>query len=98
MNELASLLLVQRARTGFGDPWEGIYKSRRPFFDFVVNGVSLYESLAQVCDFVSVIWVDPPNPTEQILTIHRRLAREPGSASDGRVALYVCPECGDLGC
>jgi hypothetical protein len=30
--------------------------------------------------------------------IRRLLATEPGDASDGRVSLYVCPECGDLGC
>ena len=26
------------------------------------------------------------------------MAREPGDASEGRVTLFVCPECGDLGC
>lgn len=30
--------------------------------------------------------------------IRRLLATEPGDASDGRISLYVCPECGDLGC
>lgn len=30
--------------------------------------------------------------------MRRLLLLEPGDASDGRASLFVCPECGDLGC
>jgi hypothetical protein len=66
--------------------------------DFVVGGVSLYEVAAQNRDLTSVIWAEPPVPAEQAKAIRRLLAREPGDASDGRVSLFSCAECGDLGC
>ncbi len=74
------------------------YKTSRTFFDFVLGGLSLYELAAQRGDLVSVIGVDHPSSIEQARAIRRLLGREPGDASGKRVSLYVCPECGDLGC
>jgi hypothetical protein len=45
-----------------------------------------------------VIWVNPPIATERAKAIWRLLKRDPGDGSDGRTSLYVCAECGDLGC
>lgn len=96
---LARLNLVKRTRSGSGDPVKGVpFKTERPFLDFVIDGVSLYEAAAKDRDLVSVIWTDPPVPDERMKAIRRLLAAEPGDASDGRISLYVCPECGDLGC
>jgi hypothetical protein len=101
-----SLDLVERIRHGVGDPGGGEpYKTKRVFFDFVVGGISLYvggislyEVAAQSRDLVSVIWTEPLVPSERTKAIQRLLASEPGDASDGRISLYICPECGDLGC
>jgi hypothetical protein len=96
---LAQLSLVQRTRPGVGDPASGgPYKPQRSSWDFVIDGVSLYEPAATGRDLVSVIWTEPPVPQERVQAIRRLLTAEPGDASDGRVSLYVCPECGDLGC
>lgn len=100
MNQrFVSFSLVERISPGLGDPASGeAYKTQGAFFDFVVDGVSLYEVAAQSRDLVSVIWSEPLVPTEQAKAIERLLARGPRDGSDGRVSLYICPECGDLAC
>ncbi len=96
---VAHLSLVKRIRPGTVGPMKGVpFKTERPFLDFIIDGVSLYEAAAKDRDLVSAIWTEPPVPEERIKAIRRLLATEPGDASDGRASLYVCPECGDLGC
>ena len=96
---VAHLSLIKRIRPGTVGPVKrGPFKTERPFLDFVIDGVSLYEAAAKDRDLVSAIWMEPPVPEERMRAIRRLLATEPGDASDGRVSLYVCPECGDLGC
>ena len=100
MNErIVSLALARRIRQGFGDPaGGGVYQTERGFYDFVIDGVPPYEVVDQHRDRISVIWTEPPIPVERARALRRLLAQEPGDASDGRVSLYNCPECGDLGC
>jgi hypothetical protein len=96
---IASLSLVARIRPGFGDPANGgPYKTQRRFFDFIVNGVSLYEAAGRDRDLVSLLWGEPADSAVLAAALQRLLASEPGDASDGRVSLLICPECGDLGC
>jgi len=62
-----SFSLVARTRPGFGEAASGNpCNTRRTFFDFVVEGVSLYELAAESRDRISVIPAEPPAPTEQI--------------------------------
>lgn len=70
------------------------------YLDFTVDGRRLHEQLntrdAEYLDYVGVIqraW-----PIESAKAIERLLGEAPGDLPDGRVSLYVCPECGDLGC
>jgi hypothetical protein len=99
VDRLASLLPAERLRPGYGDPARGdTYKTARCFFDFIIDGISLYDVCAERRDRVSVIWTDPPVVIERTKAIQRLLLREPGDALGGRVSLYTCPECGDLGC
>jgi hypothetical protein len=97
----SNLDLVARLRAG-GDvaaPGSvGAYRTERRFWDFVVDGTSLHEAIAHKYDFVSVLWIDPPVPGERIKAVRRMLLLDPGDLPDGRVSLYICPECGDLGC
>jgi hypothetical protein len=96
---IASFSLAERIRPSFGDPANGEpYKTPRSFVDFVVNGVSLYEVVGRDRDLVSLIWAEPTDSTGLATAVQRLLASEPGDASDGRVSLFICPECGDLGC
>ncbi len=70
------------------------------YVDFTVDGRPLFADLAartpEGLDFVGVLqdaW-----PIETAHAIERLLGQAPGDLPDGRVSLYVCPECGDLGC
>jgi hypothetical protein len=91
--------MEERIRPGFGDPaGGGAHKTRRAFFDFIVGGLSLYDVAGQDRDLVSVIWTQPPVPAEQATAIRRLLLAESANVPNGRVPLYICPECGDLGC
>ncbi len=95
--QFSTLELIRNVRKGERDS-SGIYKTERPFLDFVVDGVSLHEAIARERDFASVLWIDPPVPAEIEKCLRRLLLLDPADLPDGRVSLYICPECGDLGC
>lgn len=76
------------------------YKSRNrqiAFYDFVVSGKSLYSELCRLgFDYISCLgWLDGFYDDEARA---RLLLKEKGDLPNGRVALYICPECADLGC
>ena len=88
-----NLLKTERAVSGLGS------QIKRTFLDFVVDGVSLYEEIGRRSDLISTLWIDPPmSREEQDKAIRRLLTLNTGDLPNGRVSLYVCPECGDLGC
>jgi len=79
---------------------DGLSKSPVTYLEFTVNGTPLLHQLRAgadvVLDYVGVIqdgW-----PIESVAAIERLLGLASGDLPDGRVSLYVCPECGDLGC
>jgi hypothetical protein len=79
---------------------DGMAKTPVAFWDFTVDGAPLFADLAALSpdgfDYVGVIqeaW-----PIETVAAIERLLGDAPGDLPDGRISLYVCPECGDLGC
>ena len=76
----------------------GAYRTERQYLDFVVDGVSLHDAMARKYDFASVLWINPPVPTEIEKHVRRLLLIDPGDLPDCRVSLYTCAECGDLGC
>ena len=80
-----------------GEHIGGGTKTERRFFDFAVDGASLYSLLlAKGYDGVGCLgW---GGPTMHAEARGRLLAEVSGDFEDGRVALFVCPECGDLGC
>jgi hypothetical protein len=90
--------LHERIRRGYEDPSIGATTAQRIFFDFAVNGISLYDSLAAARDLVSVLWKNPAVPATNQNAVRRLLTIEDSDAPSGAVAVYVCPECGDLGC
>jgi len=74
----------------------GASKTRRLYWDLVVGGKPLSSLLPQTLDLISPLGWGSPD-------FHRRAQAElllegPASFSEGRRALLVCPECGDLGC
>jgi hypothetical protein len=84
-------------RIGSGDP----QKRERHSFDFVVNGISLFEATQareyDMCGCLS----DPQFEPEVARRMNRTtIARLTSDVPVGghRVALFVCPECGDFAC
>jgi hypothetical protein len=68
-------------------------QTARRFLDFVVDGDALYERHG--FHFIGCLGWLPPDADEAAA---RRLLRWAKPDIDGRVSLYVCPECADLYC
>ena len=82
------LELVRSRRPG------GAGATERDYLDFVIDGRLLSEQIAG--DFVTPLgWGDA---SEQTRAARRLLLDEPADFPNDRRSLYVCPECGDLGC
>ncbi len=75
----------------------GAGAAERRFLDFTVNGASLYAKLVQLkYDFISCLgWVGDDFDEDMRAQL---LLRKPGTTRQGRVGLYVCPECVDPLC
>ena len=70
-------------------------KTERYFFDYAINDRPLTE-IAEPGDFIGVFgWLGREWDRR---FFHRLLLRERSELPSGRVPLYICPECGDLGC
>ena len=75
----------------------GTFKSVRHFLDFVVDGQSLWEALGKSRDTVSILCVEY-SAEETAKAVGRLLLREKAYLPNDRRSLFVCSECGDLGC
>ena len=71
----------------------------RDVFDFVIDGTDLTSlvrtddgSIADLSSGLQSNFVT----SEKIIYIERLLGKKPGDLDSGRVAILVCPECGDL--
>jgi hypothetical protein len=65
--------------------------------DFLVDGQSLYELLlVDKLDLVGRFSKGAQTWNEESADIF--LAKQPADLENGRTMLYVCPECGDIGC
>jgi hypothetical protein len=91
---LSTLSLSKRDRDVSG----GGTRTARSFLDFVVDGTSLYDAIGRRSDLISTLWVHPEAAEEQQKAVRRLLGFEQGDLPGDRVSLYICPECGDLGC
>jgi hypothetical protein len=92
----ASTLQVLRTERPFEELPRGSRKTGRVFADFLVDGASLSTIVRQKADLISVLgW---GSEDLQRAARDRLLLKAPPDLPSGRYALYVCPECGDLGC
>ena len=88
MEKINVLQLVRKRRQG------GLGVTQREYLDFVVDGVALSEKVGG--DLASCLgWLIPD---ENAKAVRRLLLEEPADFPNNRRSLYVCPECGDLGC
>jgi len=84
---LSSLDVIWTTRPGGG-------RTERRYLDFVIDGVAL--SSCFDADFISPFgWLAVP---DQVATIDRLCRQKAPDLAHGRTSLYICPECGDLGC
>ena len=87
MEKMSELRLEWKRRVGGGG------RTQRDFLDFIVDGQPLSELVG---DQVSCLgWFVPEENTK---AVRRLLLKEPADLPDNRRTLYVCPECGDIGC
>lgn len=101
---MASTLQLVEGTRGSADDGGAVRRSRRDYLDFVVDSEALGDKLAPVlgsanmpAGYVPVLVLNWPIgfPAED----YGRLVGElPAPLPGGRVALYICAECGDLGC
>jgi hypothetical protein len=81
---------------------DGSLKTERNSWDFVVDGISLRstwqdpESFGVMADFVGLLGWNGADLDRN--SVARLQGEAEPDYSPNRVAIYVCPECGDLGC
>ena len=75
----------------------GLGRTKREFLGFVVDGQSLSTVIGEVVgDQISCLgWF---LPEENAKAVRRLLLEETADLPNDRRSVYVCPECGDLGC
>jgi hypothetical protein len=94
---MAALLeLIPATRISVKYP-DGSYKSERHFLDFVVSGQSLWEKVGKPRDMVSVFCHEYARE-ETIKAANRLLLTENANLPADRRSLFICSECGDIGC
>lgn len=86
--KISTLKLEWKRREGGGG------KTQRDYLDFVVDGVSLSEKIGG--DLVSCLgWLVPEQNKK---AVNQLMLKAESDLPEHRYALYVCPECGELGC
>lgn len=68
-------------------------QTERDFLDFIIDSIPLSE---QFGDFISGIGCFSPVESKRV--INKFLLKEDAEFPNNRRSLYICPECGDLGC
>jgi hypothetical protein len=100
--EIKHLLICSNVRSHVTSTLDVVWTTRsggggrreRRYLDFVIDGVTLSSRLN--ADFISPFgWLDAD---EQEASIDRLLRKSPPDMPQARTTLYVCPECGDIGC
>jgi hypothetical protein len=94
MADILELVSAKRAGTRYSG---GAFASERHFLDFVINQRSLRERIAKATDSVSVLCSEFQRD-ETMKAVNRLLLREKAEIPPGRRSLFICSECGDLGC
>lgn len=94
MNSILKLAPLIREGTQCAN---GTSKSERHFLDFVVDGESLWEALGERHGTVSILCAEY-SADETAKAVGRLILNEKADLPNDRRSLFVCSECGDLGC
>jgi len=95
-SRISVLELAWRVREGYPPSSLGA-QTRRDYLDFVVDGVSLGDDLRATPVLIGCLgWM--PNRAYEDHLVEQLMRDKPSELETGRRMLYVCPECGDVGC
>ena len=94
MDTLLELTPAIRKGTKFPN---GTYKSERHFLDFVIDGQSLWAVVGKPHDMVSVLCAEYVLD-QTMKAVNRLLLVEKADLPNDRRSIFICSECGDLGC
>ena len=72
------------------------YEPKGAFLDFAIDERSLWQMLGEP-DMKSVIWTEHSSEGMR-KAMQRLMLREPSELSDGRVPIFICSLCSNLGC
>lgn len=72
-------------------------QSERKYFDFIVSGISM-KTLLNVEDIDLITPLGWGNQEYEQEIIKEFIGERQSQIASGRLVLYVCPECGDIGC
>lgn len=73
------------------------HQQSRKFLDFFINGKSLLGLLSPESKLISPFgWAE--NKAYERETLKQFRVQKPSDLESGRIMLYVCAECGDIGC
>jgi hypothetical protein len=89
--------LVTSWRIREGERASGANRAERRWLDFVVDNSSLHEMLgAQALDLIGGFgWGTDEGRS---IYLEQLLLQRPSELQSKRVPIFICPECGDLGC
>lgn len=91
-DELTTRIIHRSGGEAEGTTWHERYS-----IDFLVNNVSLYDLLAVVnLDMAGRFSKETPEWNSESIEVF--MQRRPADLENGRVMLFVCSECGDIGC
>jgi hypothetical protein len=92
-----STIRVQRAERRSESLGGGAYLTGRIYADFIVDGEPLSAYVQRrYRDMISCLGWGPP--AAQGTVVAELLLEAPSEHPEGRVSIYVCPECGDFYC
>ena len=90
---MTNLSLVESSRNVTGDP-----QQERRFLDFAFDSKPTYPTIvASGVDNITPLWLEGGHGWCRV-ALRRLLGEAEPDAPDGRVSVYVCAECADLGC
>lgn len=73
-------------------------QTAREYLDFLVSGIPLKTLLnIETADYITLLgWMTNQKYERYILNVF--MLKEKSALNNGRVMIYVCPECGDIDC
>ena len=85
----SKLELVWRTRNG------GVGRTQQNYLDFVVNGQSIHDQLMTDDHIGCLGW---QSEEKEIVILEQLTTKRLSVLGNNRYAIYVCAECGDIGC